>query len=44
MLFGTSFPMQPIERAVEEMNALPLKEAVRRKWMYDNTARVLGLD
>jgi uncharacterized protein len=44
ILFGTSFPMQPIVRAVEEMNALPLKESVRKKWMYDNTARVLGLD
>ncbi|WP_366658201.1 amidohydrolase family protein [Fodinicurvata sp. EGI_FJ10296] len=44
MVFGTSFPMQPIERAVAELKALPLKEAVQRKWMYENAARLLGVD
>lgn len=44
MIFGTSFPMQPIERAVAEMDALPLKDSVRPKWMYGNAARLLGLD
>lgn len=44
MIFGTSYPMQPIERAVAEAEALPLKDSVRRKWMYDNAARLLGLD
>ena len=43
MLFGTSFPMQPIERAVEELMELPLKDSVREKWMYGNAARLLGL-
>lgn len=43
ILFGTSFPMQPIERAVEEMLALPLKDAVKEKWLYGNAARFLGL-
>ena len=43
MIFGTSFPMQPVERAVAEMMRLPLKDAVREKWMYGNAARVLGL-
>jgi predicted TIM-barrel fold metal-dependent hydrolase len=43
MLFGTSFPMQPIERAVQEMAELPLKDSVREKWMYGNAARLLGL-
>ena len=27
----------------EEMDELPLKDAVRKKWMYDNAARMLGL-
>lgn len=44
MMFGTSFPMQPVERAVAEMADLPLKDSVREKWMYGNAARLLGLD
>ena len=43
MIFGTAFPMQPIETAIEEMMALPMKEAVREKWIYGNAARLLGL-
>jgi predicted TIM-barrel fold metal-dependent hydrolase len=43
MLFGTSYPMQPVERAVAEMSELPLKDSVREKWMYGNAARLLGL-
>jgi predicted TIM-barrel fold metal-dependent hydrolase len=44
MIFGTSFPMQPIDRAVAEIHELPLKSAVREKWLYGNAARLLGLD
>lgn len=44
MIFGTSFPMQPIDRAVAEVNELPLKSDVREKWLYGNAARLLGLD
>jgi len=43
MLFGSSFPMQPVERAVQELADLPLKDAVREKWLYGNAARLLGL-
>lgn len=43
ILFGSSYPMQPIERAVAEMMALPLKDAVKEKWLYHNAARFLGL-
>lgn len=43
MLFGTSYPMQPVERAVAEMNELPLKDSVREKWLYVNAARLLNL-
>lgn len=43
ILFGTSYPMQPIERAVDELTALPLKDAVKEKWLYANAARFLGL-
>lgn len=41
MLFGSSFPMQPVERAVEEVLALPLKDAVKEKWLYGNARRFL---
>jgi len=44
MIFGTSFPMQPVERAVTEMMELPLKDGVREKWMFGNAARLLGVD
>ena len=43
ILTGTSFPMQPLEQAYAEFDALPLPDGVRRKWMYDNAARFLGL-
>ncbi|MGD9941608.1 MAG: amidohydrolase family protein [Burkholderiaceae bacterium] len=43
MMFGTSFPMQPVERAVQEFMALPMKDEVREKWLYTNAARFLGL-
>jgi predicted TIM-barrel fold metal-dependent hydrolase len=43
VFFGTSYPMQPIERAVEEMMALPLKGGVKEKWLYRNAAKFLGI-
>lgn len=43
ILTGTSFPMQPLEQAYAEFDALPLPDDVRRKWMHDNAARFLGL-
>jgi predicted TIM-barrel fold metal-dependent hydrolase len=43
MVFGSAFPMQPIDRAVEEIGALPLKDAVREKWLCRNAERLLGL-
>lgn len=33
----------PLKQVIEEMDELPLKDAVRKKWMYDNAARMLGL-
>lgn len=43
IFFGSSYPMQPVERAVEEVLALPLKEAVKEKWLHSNAARFLGV-
>lgn len=43
MMFGTSYPMQPIARAVDEVLQLPLKDAVREQWLYGNAAKFLGV-
>lgn len=43
MIFGSAYPMQPIDRSLKEIKALPIKEEVRRKWLHDNAARFLGL-
>ncbi len=44
IIFGSSYPMQPVERCLGEIAGLPLKERVKRKWVHDNAARFLGLD
>jgi predicted TIM-barrel fold metal-dependent hydrolase len=44
MIFGSAYPMMPVERCLEEIEALPLKDDVRRKWIHGNAARFLGLD
>jgi predicted TIM-barrel fold metal-dependent hydrolase len=33
----------PMKQIIQEMYELPLKDAVKQKWMYDNAARLLGL-
>ncbi|QPC45225.1 amidohydrolase [Kaustia mangrovi] len=43
IIFGSAWPMQPVSRAVEEIEALPLKDAVKRKWLHDNAKSVLRL-
>lgn len=43
MIYGSAYPMMPIERSLAEIDALPLKEGVRQKWLHDNAARLLGV-
>ena len=43
ILTGTAYPMQPLEQAYAEFADLPMPDAVRRKWLYGNAARFLGL-
>jgi predicted TIM-barrel fold metal-dependent hydrolase len=43
IIFGSAFPMQPVDRALAEIDALPLKDGVRDKWTYHNAARFLGI-
>lgn len=42
IIFGSAFPMQPVERALAEIDALSLKDGVRDKWICHNAARFLG--
>jgi predicted TIM-barrel fold metal-dependent hydrolase len=35
---------QPYETLIQEYLGLPLKDAVKEKWLYKNAARVFGLD
>jgi predicted TIM-barrel fold metal-dependent hydrolase len=44
IIFGTSYPLVPVERSVKEVEELPLKDEVKRKWLHDNAARFLRLD
>ena len=43
ILTGTAYPMQPVDAAYAEFEALPLTDAIKRKWLYGNAARFLRL-
>lgn len=43
IIFGSSFPLMPVERGIAEIEALPIDETVRRKWLYENAKRFLRL-
>lgn len=43
IIFGTSYPLVPVQRSVKEVEELPLKDEVKRKWLHDNAARFLRL-
>ena len=44
LIFGTSWPLLPFSRTIEEIRALPLKPEVIEKWLGGNLARLLKLD
>jgi len=46
IIFGSGWGtlMIPLAQLIAETDALPLSEPVRKKWMGDNAARVLGID
>ncbi|NPT36443.1 amidohydrolase family protein [Paraburkholderia xenovorans] len=43
MIFGSAFPMMPVEQALSEFDALPLTDAVREDWRCNNALEFLGL-
>jgi predicted TIM-barrel fold metal-dependent hydrolase len=44
IMFGTSWPLLPFKRSVDEVRALPLRESVVDKWLYQNAAKFLGIE
>ena len=43
VLFGTAWPAQSFKDSVEGVQALPLKEEVKRKWLGGNARRLLNI-
>ena len=43
VLFGTDWPVIPIDRWVSEFAELPIKPLVRNKIMLENSRKLLGL-
>lgn len=43
ILFGSGFPMMPVERSVAEVRALPIDPAVQELWLHHNAAEFLRL-
>jgi hypothetical protein len=43
IIYGSAYPMMPVERSLAEIDELPLKDSVRPKWLHDNAARLLGV-
>lgn len=43
MIFGSAFPLQPFEQALNDLQGLPMRDEVRAKWLGGNAARLLNL-
>lgn len=43
MIFGSAFPMMPVEKALTEFDALDMPDAVREDWCCNNALAYLGL-
>ncbi|MGB6102344.1 MAG: amidohydrolase family protein [Pusillimonas sp.] len=43
IVFGTSYPMQPIDRAFDEVKTLPLSDAIMERWLFLNAKKLLGV-
>lgn len=44
VLFGTAFPLRPLDWSIEMYNKLPLTDEARYKVSYLNAARLLGIE
>ena len=44
IMFASGWPMLSMKQGVEEIRALPLKDAVKEKWLYHNAAQLFRID
>jgi predicted TIM-barrel fold metal-dependent hydrolase len=44
ILVGSNWPLQPVDQFFDEINSLPLKDSVKKKWVGENAARLFELD
>ncbi|RMG50883.1 MAG: amidohydrolase [Acidobacteria bacterium] len=44
VLFGTDWPVVDFERAIQEIDALELKESAKKKLLFENAVRVFNLE
>ncbi len=44
VLFGSAFPLMTVEQALADLDALPLPDDIRRRWLHDNAVAALKLD
>jgi predicted TIM-barrel fold metal-dependent hydrolase len=43
MIFGSGYPMIPVERSLNEIDELRLEPEIKSAWLYHNAERFLGL-
>lgn len=43
LLFGSGYPMMPVERSVAEIRALPMDDVIQERWLHRNAAEFLRL-
>lgn len=43
VIFGSGFPIMPVDRSVAEIRALPISSEIQHKWLYANAAEYLRL-
>ncbi len=44
MIFGSAWPMMPVERCLEDIRGLGLPQEIEERWLHSNAATFLGLD
>lgn len=44
IIYGTGWPNIPFKRNIEELKALPIKDITMNKWLYQNAAKLFGID
>ncbi len=44
IVFGSNWPLQPVESFFQEIDDLPVSEEIKAKWKGDNVARLFELD